>query len=251
MANTARNQLTPVKRANDAITQHQYDTHRQVVADQAKGDALGTLPHLLLWGGGVGAAGALWDSWQQRKKLEKLKQQVQFNPRPFPVYGKSASAVGDAANFSAGDYAQSKWSTPWFLPSAALAMYGGYQAGKGGVNSMLLGNTEADATREAERQKRKYLQALRGTLPMADGGYQKMAYAPSFFSLDTFGPAMGVGVGAVGTLSLANLLSRFHMEKEKNRKLRESGLRAGLEEDIRKLQPKFEAKAPVAAPFNY
>lgn len=250
MANTARNQLTSVKRATDAITPHQYDIHRQAVADQAKSDALGSLPPLLALGGGIGAASALWENWKQRKKLDQLKKQVQFNPTPFPVYGKSAS-LGKAANFVMGDYATSKWSHPLFMPAAALALYGGYRLGKGGINALTGGNAVADATSEAEKEKKKYLQALRGELPIAAGGYQKQAYAPGLLSMENLGPALGVGVGVVGTLGLTNFLSRYHTEKEKNRKLRESGLRAGLEEDIRKLQPKFEAKAPVAAPFNY
>lgn len=247
MANTAHPQRQLIKRA-DPVTPQQEAIHNQAVASAAKNDALSALPPLLALGAGAGAVHSLWHNWRQRNKLEKLKKQVQFNPQPFPMYGKSASLAAKTANFLLGDNATSKWSVPLFLPAATAALYGGYQLGKGGVNAITGGNRKADAAAEAEAEKKKYLQALRGELPVPTGGYKS---ASGWFSMDTWGPALGVGTGVVGAASLANFLSKYHSEKDKARKAREANLRAGLEADVQQLRPKLETKAPVTAPFQF
>lgn len=247
MANTARTQHQLVKRA-DPLSPQQEEIHRQAVAASAKNDALSALPPLLALGTGVGAASALWNSWRQRNKLENLKKQVQFNPNPFPMYGKSASLAAKTANFLLGDNAASMWSVPLFLPAATAALYGGYQLGKGGVKSVIGGNPKEDAAAEAEAEKKKYLQALHGDLPVAPGGYKSGA---DLFSMATLGPALGVGTGIVGAASLANFLSKYHQERDKVQRAREANLRAGLEADVQQLRPKLENKAPITAPFQF
>ncbi len=231
----------------------QFDNHQGLVSQQVNSDVLSSMLPVAAVGGIAGVASSLYDSYQQRKKLEKIKNKINFDPTAMPLVGKSAflkRAENAVMKFLSGGNAQSMLSHPLFLPGAALAAYGGYRLGKGVSDKFSQGAAVEDSQDELNAEKARYMQAVSGAAAPA-AAMPKMAsgYQPPFFSMDNLGAPLGAATGVLGAAGIASFLNRYHAAKQQKEKERFGQQAAGLESDIANLRPKVVTRPATVAPF--
>lgn len=236
----------------------QFDIHQGLVSQQANNDVLSSMLPVAAVGGIAGVASSLYDSYQQKKKLEKIRNKINFDPTAMPLVGKSAflkAAMQKAANvvtdFLGGRYAQGALSHPLFLPGAALAAYGSYRLGKGVADKFSQNSAVDDSQEELAAEKARYMQAVNGAPATPAAPMAKMAnnYTPAFFSMDNLGAPLGAATGVLGAAGVASFLSRYHAAKAQKEKERFGQQAAGLESDIANLRPKVVSRPTTVAPF--
>ena len=173
-----------------------------LAAQQAQGNAMRYILASGALATGVGALKGLYDSFRARKKVQDLKEDINYQPATLPL-GKSAS-LGELLS---GDYANryGAMGVPWFLPGLLGAGLGGLYLGNKLTSRVGASNLQQDLAQEKLDEKKRYLQAVKGKQNVAEP-LAKAASAPSYFSLQNWGPELGAGIGLVGAGALAKLL---------------------------------------------
>jgi hypothetical protein len=89
--------------------------------------------------------------------------------------------------------------------------------------------------------------------PVAPAGIspeQAADWQPGMFSLDKWGPELGLGVGGVGALSMYNLLGKYHKEKLLAEKEKLGQRQQQLDVEANALRPTLPSRLPQPVAFN-
>lgn len=246
------------------LTETDWRAAHNSIAANNQGSAMKWLLPLLAGGTAAGALSGLAANRQKTRRASDLAEGLNYSPPAMPLAtGKSASLrksadLGGIGEFLAGANAHGSYGplqVPWFAPAAIAAMYGGHQLGKGITTALGNHNVTADSEKALAEAKKKYTESVRQPLAnpeLVKQAYEKRAadWQPGMFSLDKWGPELGLGIGGVGALSMYNLLGKYHKEKLLAEKEKLGQRQQQLDVEANALRPTLPSRLPQPVAFN-
>jgi hypothetical protein len=238
------------------LTETDWRASHNTIANHNQGNAWKWLLPMLAVGGTAGVMRGMYDNRQKSRQATNLSDTLAYpQPQvPLGLLGKSASFGG----LLSGEYAHGSYGplqVPWFPAAAAAALYGGHQLGKWGTKAIGNSNLQADTAEELENEKKKYLNAVRN--PTVSPEQIKVAmdksaedWSPGTFSMDRWGPELGLGLGAVGGLSMAHMLTSYDKAKMKAQQESEKTRQAQLDAELGAIKPSLPARLNQPVVFN-